>query len=584
MFSKKSSTDMVKLYRTTRYERRDTDATIFKFFQSLDSPRSLTCWLLYSNGEHDQLVDLAVNPEHYNDALRFRDSYVATQFLAKADFLSLSVDKKSAALTKFREYEELCGRTNERFKDLSLDPSYRGSNVSLLSATIRKIDSILTSFTADEFVNSAGWGPGVSTLLKGKEVSAYNKFHAERGITRDLYRLVKPWFTRAYPTWHNASTDMGPYPDLDGHFDMQAGNEVITVSKNSKTDRVIAVEPGMNTWFQKAIGKMLRERLLKQGIDLDSQERNQQLSEVASLDDTLCTVDFSSASDSVSKSVVRTLVRDQRWLSLMEACRSKYGTLDSKTFKWNKFSAMGNGFTFELESLIFFATAFAVCEELGLSTEDISVFGDDVIIPKDAFHLYSSFTEFLGFRVNMKKSFSTSYFRESCGAHYFDGLDCKPTYLKKRISNVEAVFKLANSVRLLAHRYRNNNGCDRRFRTCWTDLLRRVPKSIRLGIPLGFGDGGIMMNLDEATPSVSSSVPQYYFPRPAKHGFEGFRFSLFSALGVTRESEKPAMLITRLWSQSAEQYNNTYTLRGTVRISLLRNVLAYQWYNLGPWC
>ena len=584
MSSKTTSIDMVKLYRTTRYEHRDTDASIFKFFASLNSPRSLTCWILYSNGEHDQLVDLEVLPEHYNDARTFRDSYTATNFLAKADFLKLTVDKKVAAITKFREFEELCGRTNKRFKDLSLDPSYNGSNVSLLSATIRKIDSILTSFTADEFVDNAGWGPGVSTLLKGSEVSAFNKFHAERGITRDLYRLVKPWFTRAYPTWFFASTDMGPNPDLDGLFTMQAGNEVITVPKNSKTDRVIAVEPGFNTWFQKSIGTMIRRRLKGQGIDLNSQERNQQLSELSSLDDSLCTVDFSSASDSISKTVVRTLIRDNRWLSIMEACRSKYGTLDKSLFKWNKFSAMGNGFTFELESLIFFATAFAVCEELGLSTESISVFGDDVIIPKEAFTLYSSFTEFLGFRVNKKKSFSSSYFRESCGSHYFDGLDCKPIYLKKRVSNVEAVFKLANSVRLLAHRYRSYNGCDGRFRSCWTDLLRRVPKQLRFGIPLGFGDGGLVMNLDEAAPSAVSSVPQYYLPRPSKHGFEGFRFSMFSARGVTRDTEQPALLSTRLWSRSAERdYGNSYTLRGTVRITVLRDVLAYQWYNLGPW-
>lgn len=583
MYSKKHGSDMLKAYRTTRYERRETDAAIFKFLASLNCPRSLAVWLLYSSKEHDQLVELSCDPHQFNDDKQFRDSYVATSFLSKSDFLDLSVDKKTAALTKFREYENICGRTNQRFKNLSLDPSYVGSNVSLLSATIRKIDSILTTFSADEFVDNASWGPGVTTLTKGSAVSAFNKFHGERGITRDLYRLVRPWFTRAYPVMLNASTEMGPHPSLDGLFVMQVGNEVITVPKNSKTDRVIAIEPGWNTWFQKSIGTMIRNRLRAQGIDLNSQERNQQLSERSSRDDSLCTVDFSSASDSISKDVVRTLVRDSRWLSLMEACRSKYGTLDKSTFKWNKFSAMGNGFTFELESLIFFATAFAVCEELGLSTDDVSVFGDDVILPKAAFDLYSSFTAFLGFTVNKSKSFSTSYFRESCGSHYFDGLDCKPIFLKKRLTNVEAVFKLANSVRMLAHRSLLNRNCDARFRSCWTDLLRRIPKHLRLGIPMGFGDGGLIMNLDEATPSVVSSSAQFYAPRPAKFGFEGFRFSMFSALGVTRESDSHAMLVTRLKRQSAEQYGNTYTLRGTVRIILLNNVLASQWYNLGSW-
>jgi len=582
--SKTIHRDALKAYRTTRISRRFNDDTILKFLEALDCPRSLAVWLLYHNGEHQQLVDLDIEPKWFNDPWKFRDAYTATMLLAKADFLKLEVSKKDAAYTKFWKFEELCKTTNERFKNLSLDPKYHGPNAWLLSATIRKIDSILSPLSSEEFADNAGWGPGVSTLLKGAEVSAFNKFRDERGITRDLYSLVSPWFSMAYPSWSNYATTGFP---LDSWLNFEVGNQLVTVPKNSKTDRVIAVEPGLNTWFQKSLGTSIRRRLRREGINLNSQERNQQLAFDASIDDSLATVDFSSASDSVSRELVYCLISDSRWLTLLDKCRSKYGVIDGQAFKWEKFSAMGNGFTFELESLIFYAAAFAVCEYLKLDTRRISVFGDDVILPSDAYSLYLSFCDFLGFRMNPDKSFHDSPFRESCGVHYYDGIDCKPVYLKSRVTNVESLYKLANAIRNLAHRRCFNNGCDARFLECWNSLYGRVPPNIRFGIPQDFGDGGFSLNFDEAVPLVRPKQGRgvIAYPRPAGRGFEGFRFPMIGNLGVTREGDGYAILITRLWQPSVERdFRNEYTLRGTVRTRILTDVLAWQWYNFGPWC
>lgn len=581
MSSQTTVREILKEFRTTRYPRQFNDAAIYNFLSALDCPRSLTVWLLYSTKEHSQLVDLSVNPNDYVSPLAFRAAYSASEFLSKSDFLDLEVSRKQAAMTKFREFEALCHKTNSRFKDLSFDPLFSGANVWLLNATERKIAQILGDFRADEFVDEAGWGPGVSTTLKGSEVSGFNKFHAERGITRELYAFVSPWFSEAYPSWVKYAS--GEVIPLESFFSEEVGNRVVTVPKNSKTDRVIAIEPGFNIWFQKAIGSMIRKRLRREGIDLNSQERNQELARLSSIDDSLATIDFSSASDSISTGLVRALFSSSRWITLLESCRSKYGILDSDLYEWKKFSAMGNGFTFELESLIFYAAASAVCDYLKLDSRRISVFGDDVIIPVEAYDLYSSFSEFLGFRLNKKKSFSSTYFRESCGSHYFDGVDCKPIYLKRKISNVESVYKLVNSVRLYAHRCNFHNGCSRSFLHCWRHLYRGLPKALRFGIPLGFGDGGVVMNFDEACPTTSSSSK--YSPRPAGRGFEGFRFPLIAFTGVTQSSEHPAMLLNRMWARSTEMsYSNEYTLRGTVRVRLLPNVLTSQWYNIGPWC
>lgn len=587
MAHKSINAERLKVFRTTRYDRRFNDEAILHFLSSLDNPRSLAVWILYKNKEHTQLVDLDCKPNAYKNAFDFRDAYAATELLAKSQFLEIEVSKKETALRKFHKFEDLCSRTNTRFRNPSFDTLYTGINASLLHAMIRKIGEVLGEFSADEFVESAGWGPGVTTTLKGMHVSSFNKFHAERGITRDLHHLIKPWFSMVYPSWIKYATDESP----DSFFSEQRGNQVVTVPKNSKTDRVIAIEPGFNTFFQKAIGSMIRSRLRGEGIDLNSQTRNQELAKSSSKDDSMVTVDFSSASDSIASGLVETLVECPRWLNLMDACRSKYGTLDSKTFKWNKFSAMGNGFTFELESLIFYAAANVVCKHLKLDARKVSVFGDDVILPKEAFTLYQSFCEFLGFVINTEKSCVDGYFRESCGAHFYNGVDCKPIYLKERICNVESLFKLVNSVRLLAHRRNSYYGCDDKLRICWLHLFRRIPETVRFCIPSGFGDGGVIMNFDEATPSVSRRIDDVPRPVSAGRGFEGFRFPMIAFSGVTQFTDSPALINARLWGMSTKYTFinpgiaglNDYTLRGAVRVKLLPDVLASQWYDLGPW-
>ena len=72
-------------------------------------------------------------------------------------------------------------------------------------------------------------------------------------------------------------------------------------------------------------------------------------------------------------------------------------------------SSMGNGFTFELMSLIL----------LGVTrfySANSSVFGDDIIVPLDVAPEVVEAITGLGFLVNKRKSFFDGITRESCGA------------------------------------------------------------------------------------------------------------------------------------------------------------------------
>nr|APG77231.1 hypothetical protein [Hubei levi-like virus 7] len=563
--SRRRSADVLREARYFRAPSQTTVEAIFNFLSAIDTPKSLAVWLLYKNKEHDQLTSIDIDPGHYErNPYRFRLDLAAVSFLSKSKFLTTTFKKEEVAFKKFFKFEELCQETNNRFRHPSSDPLNKGPNVWLLAATKRKIERLLGDYSPDEFIDWANWGPGVSTLVKGEHVSAINKFHAGRGITRDLYSLVCTWFPVAYPSWHRSlSHSYG-----ENYFIHEVGNVIVTVPKNSKTDRVIAIEPDINLWFQKAIGTMIRRRLRRVGIDLNDQTRNQQLARLGSKTLDLCTVDFSSASDSISLEVVRELL-PPGWFQLLDTCRSKFGMLDSGPLRWQKFSSMGNGYTFELESLIFYAAAQACMEYLGIQGE-ISVFGDDVILPTQAFDLFSSYSEFLGFKVNPDKSFASGYFRESCGSYYFDGVDCKPLFLKEKLVNVESLYKLANGIRLLAHRYGNYRSCDSSFRDSWTALVLRIPEPLRLRVPKDAGDAGLISNFDEAVPTR------------ARYGIEGYYYRGLVGVSVKTSTEIEAVLLARLWQPSTQAHKNTYALRGRSQ-RMITNSLIPRWYDLGEW-
>jgi len=596
MSSKKYGKHFVKKLRAFRVPPGVTARFIEEYLASLDSPRSLAVWLMFRENEHEQLVELEVDPVHYNSVEDFRNAYAATEFLSKYKALALNRDRKEVALRKFTEFEELCRHTNSRFRDLSRDPLFRGPRVWLHSAIIRKIERLLGDFDVAEFFSLADWGPGASTSIKRRRASPVEKFQSETGITRDLHSLVTDEIIEdVYPLWFSHLKGNG-FPSYE------VGNKIITVPKNAKTDRVIAVEPGLNLWFQLSIGRMVSRRLSWVGIDLRYQDRNQELSRLGSATGEVATVDLSSASDSISSAVVEELI-PPRWFSIMDSCRSRYGVQNGTLRRWEKFSSMGNGFTFPLESLIFYAVAYCCTEYTHQDTSLVGAYGDDIVVPTGSFALFSEMLEFYGFRINRKKSHSDSPFRESCGAHYFSGVDVKPIYLKDRLADVPAVFRAANAVRRLAHRRNANFGCDSKFLHVFELLVHSIPREFRLRIDNRLGDGGFISNFDEATPAQARTHKRTL-------GFEGYLCVHLTEISLTYQSEELGYLLTKLWSPPAPlipsnwfekkfrtrlkatysevfgdptslAHNTVPSKRGT-RYQIVRSLVP-QWCNLGPW-
>jgi hypothetical protein len=223
------------------------------------------------------------------------------------------------------------------------------------------------------------------------------------------------------------------------------GNVLFTVPKKTDIDRVACKEPDLNMFIQKGIGNHFSDCLLRIGINLNDQSINRSLARVGSITKELCTLDLSSASDSVSEGLVA-LFLPEIWYTLLDAVRCQVTIIDGEEHRNQMFSSMGNGFTFELESLLFYTITRAVAYFTGTPGR-ISVYGDDIICPTEMSANLIWVLQYFGFSTNEEKSCITGSFRESCGGHYHDGLDITPFFIKKPIIKMEDLLDIANKLR-----------------------------------------------------------------------------------------------------------------------------------------
>ena len=462
----------------------------FALCKSVDTPKSLGAWLCF---KYDQLALLNVEatPSDYLFAADFERDYLIASFLSKYKGLSTAIDTRAAALRTFTQCEDLCLETNRRIIASRSRP-IKGDLASVLYRSQRKISKLLGPFSVFKLEGGHGWGPGATSSIARRRafvdtkmceipmtVTSSCRAQARHEIERDLH-----W--SACILGVQISDLMGPFCLLDSCFLVQEACVVDTVSKNAKTDRVIGKEPTLNGFFQKSYGAYFRARLKSVGVDLDDQSINQRAARRAYADG-LATLDLKAASDTVAKELVYELLPPD-WAFGLDSCRTRHALVEGTVQKLEKFSSMGNGFTFELESLIFWALASSVLDELCQDGRAL-VYGDDIVVPSAAVPLLTEVLEFCGFTLNRAKSFSSGSFYESCGKHYFGGFDVTPIYQKETIEGDELeLMRLGN--RLIRYGLRTGTSCslNSEISGAWHAARRMADTSRHLQLPLG-GEG-----------------------------------------------------------------------------------------------
>ena len=272
----------------------------------------------------------------------------------------------------------------------------------------------------------ANWGPGSSTKLSRRKSQPQIKWVLASHCTESCLPWVKAF---------------GKWAGREFSTDTVIGNYVTSVPKNAKTDRIIAIEPDWNCFFQLGLGSAIRRRLQRVGQLLpDAADRNKRLARAGSISGAFATVDLKSASDTLSLQLCALLL-PSNVLEILGELRSPYGVVGEHLFEYEKVSSMGNGATFELETAMFWALATS-CDPSG----DAAVFGDDVIITSEAVPLFVEVLTDLGMEVNEKKTHFTGPFRESCGGHFYRGIDVTPPYFKKRVVGLPEYIRAHNKL------------------------------------------------------------------------------------------------------------------------------------------
>lgn len=404
---------------------------------------------------------------------KFFAKYQASSLLKKFQFNTDKLQRRDAALRKFREAELNCRAFNQYgWKKVALPEDEESLSVFTYA---REFLSRLLGQELPERDKLTLWsrhGPGSNLDTKQRRISLYDKYknwpYSCTSGTRELARLAiqddERWLG-ALEDSYRKKHGIEPWRILDQEvfwnsvLQVVQGNRITFVPKNGRTDRSIAIEPCMNLYLQLGVDGFIRRRLMRYGVNLDDQTKNQRLARIGSVEwtteDPFVTLDLSAASDSISLELVRLLLPPQ-WYTYLIRLRSPVGVCGEEVFNYEKISSMGNGYTFALESAIFTAIVYGVEKTLKgrFNKEECAIYGDDIIVRRSSSLMIVQMLNTCGFALNLEKSFITGPFRESCGADWLSGTSVRPVFLTDQPHTVMELWRDLNRVRrILSLRY-----------------------------------------------------------------------------------------------------------------------------------
>lgn len=469
-------TNSVLLSLVKRWKKSVDPKQVLQVYCS-SSPTPTTLGLFLSDEEG--IISYSVDPLAYLDKVgeqilqvgrgpnRFRSDYQAARMLTRYPFEGIR-DTREAAIRSWTEAEEKCRLMNQKLKRSGFKTSVEGVNEIFHLARLLILDC-LSEFCPSEWFNECQFGPGVTADAKDRLV--IDKLLGPFGVTERAKPLADELILSS-PVWLRARG--GKLSTI------HASGSQAFVPKNAKTDRSIETQPNGNVFLQAGIGRMIRKRLKRVGVNLSDQGRNQCLAREGSVDGSLATLDLSAASDSISYRLVEELIPSD-WFFALNVVRVPLLELpDGTIHQLEKFSSMGNGYTFELESLIFWALTTATVRYRSQKTHlTVSIYGDDIICPTAYAHDVVVTLRECGFAVNQAKSFITGGFRESCGKDYFFGVEVSAFYIREPLSSVPSLIRVCNRVwRHANSRLGNNYLCDS-FVSTWRFLVKLLPPLVR---------------------------------------------------------------------------------------------------------
>ena len=218
------------------------------------------------------------------------------------------------------------------------------------------------------------------------------------------------------------------------------------VDKSYKALRSVIVNTWVGAFFTKGLGVMLENRLANARLPNGKSarlnirynaKRHGYLAKSGSVRGHNVTLDLSSASDLFTTALIMKLV-PRKWFNALRLGRISQITHKDHHYHMVSFMTMGNGYTFPLQTILFYSLIRA-CSELSGISGTISVYGDDCIFPVKLWPYIRVIFGKLNFKINFEKTFYHGNFRESCGSDYYHGKNVRPYSFEGSDENLDPI-------------------------------------------------------------------------------------------------------------------------------------------------
>ncbi|UUW21346.1 MAG: RNA replicase beta chain [Sanya fiers-like virus 30] len=498
-----STKELKNLLRSVNSAAHDDDVIGIAraLYKGIGTPVSHRCLELLEAGDYQGLARVTVRPEDYQSVDDFYVDYCASSFLRKyASFSDGSdAEREIACKSVFYQAERDCLATNERF-----DLWHQGKFLPkpAVSRVIHRARELIKGAIGELPPLSRipiRFGPGSTSNCTGEFATIADKLVAYPECTIDAVPIVSD-LNRNSPSWFNhrrflhptcvygvstTTDDFGNEVVRRGFVAPKVvrGNRFTMVRKTALIFRGIGIEPGDNVIWQLGHGAVLSKRLSQIGLGKAYQAyENKKAARRASLDGEDATVDLTAASETVSYRLVEDLL-PSNWFQRLASLRSPATYIDGKWVELEKFSSMGNGFTFELETLIFWALTRGTVEELNI-TSRVLVFGDDIIVRGEALDLLQDVFSFCGLTVNTRASPSTGLaLTKAAVATSLGDTMFAHIFLKESPTNAIEWYGVVNGIARMGRKHMHCGSIDPRFLSAWLRAIARIPKPMRFEGP-----------------------------------------------------------------------------------------------------
>jgi hypothetical protein len=364
-----------------------------------------------------ELVSLLADKQE-EDSVRFKARYQLADLFKEYTFetdVYTPHEVESLSIKKFLDNQE-------RINQLSFDalPNVTRQVVGWARGFISRV---LGDYNHEELLLECDWAKKSSVGIPMRKASRAERYQVP--LTGSPSHIA--WYQFDYLNW-----DPSPKSYLEKQVeclnDIYRQCEVLNavlVLKTFKSRRMIMANTTLGSFYTTGVGRVITKRLRRAGFDIRFlQERHRMLAREGSITGNTVTADQSLASDNITVELTK-LLTEARWYHVLMKGRIGKIQLGTDIIETKTLSTMGIGFTFPFQTLLFLSLLEGIKRHFKLKGS-YSVFGDDLIYPiKFHRHVVEIFPT-LGLVINEDKTFSSGFFRESCGGDYHRGLDVRP--------------------------------------------------------------------------------------------------------------------------------------------------------------